>query len=106
MSLHVPAGACIPVASVSLYFQFMYFQYNVYLSIVVCTNIYKYIHTQNNLRTSQLAGFTHQLGYKNIVELHLIGIQLIRIIIIEQVGEKHFSKTLLPEILINWILIK
>ena len=44
MSLHVPTGACIPVASG---LQFMYFQYNVYLSIVVHTNIvYIYIHTR------------------------------------------------------------
>ena len=49
--------------------QFMYFQYNVYLSIVVRTNIYKYIYIyiythviQNNLRTPQLAGFARQLG--------------------------------------------
>ena len=38
MSLHVPAGACIPVASASP------IQYNVYLSIVVRTNIYIYIY--------------------------------------------------------------
>ena len=50
--------------------QFMYFQYNVYLSIVVRTNIvfFLYIYTQviqNNLRTPQLAGFACQLGCKN-----------------------------------------
>ena len=52
--------------------QFMYLQYNAYLSIVVRTYIYIYIHThvtQNNLRTPQLAGFTRQLGCKN--ELHV-----------------------------------
>ena len=38
MSLHVPAGACIPVASASP------IQYKVYLSIVVRTNIYINIH--------------------------------------------------------------
>ena len=45
--------------------QFMYLQYNVYLNIVVHTNIN--IHAQNHLRTSQLAlaGFTRQLGCKN-----------------------------------------
>ena len=51
-------------------FQFMYFQYNVYLSIVVCTNIvyiYAYTHViPNNLRTPQLAGFARQLGCKKI----------------------------------------
>ena len=57
--------------------QFMYFQYNVYLSIVVRTNIYKYIYIyiyiyiythviQNNLRTPQLAGFARQLGCKKM----------------------------------------
>ena len=52
--------------------QFMYFQYNVYLSIVVRTNKYIYIYIyiynthviQNNLRTPQLAGFARQLGCK------------------------------------------
>ena len=51
--------------------QFMYFQYNVYLSIVVRTNIvFFYIHAhdpkQINLRTPQLAGFACQLGCKNL----------------------------------------
>ena len=46
MSLHVPAGACIPVASAS---PFMYFQYNVYLRIVVCTNIVYIIYMHNNI---------------------------------------------------------
>ena len=66
MSLHGPAGACILVASAS---PIHVFQYNVYLSIVVRTNIYIYnmynttvIH--NNLRTLQLVGEAHQLGYK------------------------------------------
>ena len=47
--------------------QFMYLQYNMYLSIVVRTNIYIiYMHMiQNNLRTPQLAGFACQLGCKN-----------------------------------------
>ena len=56
--------------------QFMYLQYNVYLSIVVCTYIYIYIYiyiythvTQNNLRTPQLAGFARQLGCKNDIML-------------------------------------
>ena len=40
--------------------QFMYFQYNVYLSIVVCTNV-----IGNNLKTPQLVGLAHQLGCKN-----------------------------------------
>ena len=58
--------SCIPVASA---LQFMYFLYNVYLSIVVRTNIVYIIHThviQNNLRTPQLAGEARQLGCKNI----------------------------------------
>ena len=38
MSLHGPAGACIPVASGSPIH--VPPQYNVYLSIVVCTYIY------------------------------------------------------------------
>ena len=48
--------------------QFMYLQYNVYLSIVVRTYIIIYTHViQNNLRTPQLAGFARQLGCKNIM---------------------------------------
>ena len=50
--------------------QFMYFQYNMYLSIVVRTNIvfFIYMHMiQNNLRTPQLAGFARQLGCRNMV---------------------------------------
>ena len=46
----------------------MYLQYNVHLSIVVCTYyiIYIYMHViQNNLRTPQLVGEARQLGYKN-----------------------------------------
>ena len=64
VSLHVPAGACIPVGLL-VRLQFMYFQYNVYLSIVVRTNIVYIIHMiQNNLRTPQLAGEARQLGCK------------------------------------------
>ena len=53
--------------------QFMYFQYNVYLSIVVRTNIVFFIYThmiQNNLRTPQLAGFARQLGCNNRSQSH------------------------------------
>ena len=49
MSLHGPAGACIPVASASPIHVFP-------------------IHAliQNNLRIPQLVGFTHQLGCKKL----------------------------------------
>ena len=54
--------------------QFMYLQYNVYLSIMVCTNIIiiiinNIIHThviQNNLRTPQLAGEERVLQYNTL----------------------------------------
>ena len=69
MSLHGPAGACIPVASVS---PIDVPPIQRVLKIVVCTYIYIYIyiytHThviQNNLRTPQLAGFARQLGCNN-----------------------------------------
>ena len=65
LSLHVPAGACIPVARLLVRLQFMYFQYNVYLSIVVCTNIYIHAHViQNNLRMQNVSNF----GQKAIIE--------------------------------------
>ena len=65
MSLHIPAGACIPVASVSP------------IHVPPVQHILKHcgahkhinIHThviQNNLRTSQLASFACQLGCKNM----------------------------------------
>ena len=69
MSLHVPAGACILVASAS----------PIHVFPIQCVlkhcgahkHIYIYnifIHThviQNNLRTFQLAGFARQLGYES-----------------------------------------
>ena len=67
MSLHVPAGACIPVASASPIdvppIQCVLKHCGAYIHIY---NIYIYIYThardQNNLRTPQLAGFARQLG--------------------------------------------
>ena len=63
MSLHVPAGACIPVASASP------------IHVPPVQRVLKhcgahkhiiYTHViQNNLRTPQLAGFARQLGCKN-----------------------------------------
>ena len=53
--------------------QFVFFQYNMYLSIVVHTNIVYIIYThviQNNLRTPQLAGFARQLGCKKHIVTH------------------------------------
>ena len=44
MSLHGPAGACIPVASASPIHVFPIQRVLEYLSIVVCTNIYIYIY--------------------------------------------------------------
>ena len=68
MSLHVPAGACIPVASASPIdvppIQHVLKHCGAYIHIY----IYIYIHThviQNNLRTPQLVGFARQLGCKN-----------------------------------------
>ena len=50
--------------------QFMYFQYNMYLRIVVrIIKIYTHV-IQNNLRTTQLAGFARQLGCKKLGDLH------------------------------------
>ena len=67
MSLHVPAGACIPVANAS---PIHVFPIQRVLKHCGATNIYKYIYIythviQNNLRTPQLAGFARQLGCKN-----------------------------------------
>ena len=69
MCLHGPAVTCI----LGLQFMYMYLQYNMYLSIVLChththTHTCTYTHThvhviQNNLRTPQLVGFSHHLGY-------------------------------------------
>ena len=82
MSLHGPAGACIPVASASpihvppiqrvLKHRGAYIHVHTYIYI-----IYIYIHThvtQNNLRTPQLAGFARQLGCKNSVCLCALGL--------------------------------
>ena len=68
MSLHIPAGACIPVASAS---PIHVFPIQRVLKALWCaqTYIYIYIHThviQNNLRTPQLVGFARQLGCKNL----------------------------------------
>ena len=62
MSLHGPAGACIPIASASPIdvppIQCVLKHCGVYIH-------YIYTHvTQNNLRTPQLAGFARQLGCK------------------------------------------
>ena len=67
MSLHGPAGACIPVASVSPIdvppIQRVLKHCGAYIHIY--TYIYIYMHViQNNLRTPQLAGFARQLGCK------------------------------------------
>ena len=75
MSLHVPAGACIPVASASPIHVFPIQRVlkhcgahkHIYINII-------YIHThviQNNLRTPQLAGFACQLGCNNADHLFI-----------------------------------
>ena len=66
MSLHGPAGACIPVASVSPIdvppIQHVLKHCGAYIHIY---NIHTRTHViQNNLRTPQLAGFARQLGCK------------------------------------------
>ena len=68
MSLHEPAGACIPVASASPIYVFP-IQHVLKALWCAQTYIILYIHThviQNNLRTPQLVGFAHQLGYKKM----------------------------------------
>ena len=70
MSLHGPAGACIPVASASPIdvppIQRVLKHCGAYIHIYIYIYIYIYTHViQNNLRTPQLAGFAHQLGCKN-----------------------------------------
>ena len=74
MSLHGPAGACIPVASASPIHVFP-----IQRALKHCGahkhSFFLYIYThviQNNLRTPQLAGFARQLGCKNrFSEAHL-----------------------------------
>ena len=84
MSLHVPAGACIQVASVSPIHVFPIqrvlkhcgaHKHSLYIYI------YIYIHThthviQNNLRTPQLAGKARQLGCKNTIVLTMLVIKV------------------------------
>ena len=66
--------------------QFMYFQYNMYLSIVVRTNnIHALI--QSNPRTPQLAGFARQLGCKNESAVNINDLWNIMTIIIGQYTE-------------------
>ena len=62
MSLHGPAGACIPVASASPIHVFPIQR------VLKHCGAHKHIYThviQNNLRTPQLVGFACQLGCKN-----------------------------------------
>ena len=68
MSLHVPAGACIPVASASPIHVFPIqhvlkhcgaHKHSLYI-------IYIYTHMIQNLRTPQLVGFARQLGCKKL----------------------------------------
>ena len=72
MSLHVPAGACIPVASVSPIHvppvQRVLKHCDAHKHIyIIYIYIYIYTHViQNNLRTPQLAGFARQLECKNV----------------------------------------
>ena len=68
MSLHVPAGACIPVASASPIHVPLVQRVLKHCGAHKHIYIYIYIYThviQNNLRTAQLAGFARQLGCKN-----------------------------------------
>ena len=65
MSLHGAPGACIPVASAS---PIHVFPIHVLKHCGAHKHSFFCIYThviQNNLRTSQLAGFAHQLGCKN-----------------------------------------
>ena len=62
MSLHVPGGACIPVASASPIHVFPIRVLKHCGAHKHSLNIYIYIYMhviQNNLRTPQLAGFAH-----------------------------------------------
>ena len=67
MSLHVPAGACIPVASASpihvFPIQHVLKHCGAHKHIILLYYIHMHV-IQNNLRTPQLAGFACQLGYK------------------------------------------
>ena len=68
MSLHVPAGACIPAASASPIHVFPIQSVLKHCGVHKHSYIYIYIYThviQNNLRTPQLAGFARHLGCKN-----------------------------------------
>ena len=71
MSLHVPAGACILVASASPIHVFPIQRVLKHCGVHKHIYIYIYIYNthmiQNNLRTPQLAGFACQLGCKNFV---------------------------------------
>ena len=74
MSLHGPAGACIPVASASPIhvppIQRVLKHCGAYIHIYIYIYIYTHV-TQNNLRTPQLAGFARQLGCKKSDFLNL-----------------------------------
>ena len=76
MSLHVPAGACIRVASASPIHVFPIQRVIKHCGVHKHIYINIYIHTQviqNNLRTPQLAGFARQLGCKNRKQVgHLV----------------------------------
>ena len=70
MSLHVPAGACIPVASASPIHVFpiqrVLKNCGAHKHSLYYIYIYIHAHDPNNLRTPQLVGFAHQLGCKKI----------------------------------------
>ena len=67
MSLHVPAGACIPVASASPIHVFP-IRVLKHCGAHKHIYIYTYAHDPKNLRTPQLAGFARQLGCKNCIK--------------------------------------
>ena len=71
MSLHGPAGACIPVASASPIHVFpiqrVLKHCGAHKHIYIYIYIYKTHVIQNNLRTPQLAGFARQLGFKKTI---------------------------------------
>ena len=75
MSLHVPAGACIPVASASpihvFPIQHVLKHCGAHKHIYIYIYIYNTHVIQNNLRTPQLAGFARQLGCEKMVSIHM-----------------------------------